>query len=44
MTYKEEGDELLADDILQKVYTYQIFMCNDPKNILSKFCHHFMLE
>ena len=38
MTYKAEGDVLQADAILQKGYTYKIFMCNDTvsKTYLSK--------
>ena len=33
MVYKAEGDWLQTDDIFQKVYTYKIFMWNDPVSI-----------
>ena len=38
MTYKSEGDVLQEDDICQKGYTYQIFMCTDTglKTYLAK--------
>ena len=38
MTYNVEGDGLQKYDIFQKVYTYQISICNDPvsKKYLTK--------
>ena len=30
ITYKAEGDGFQADTICQKLYIYQIFVCNDP--------------
>ena len=38
MAYKSEGDGLQTDDIFQKGYTYQIFICNYPvsKTYLAK--------
>ena len=30
MAYKAQGDGLQIDTLLQKGYTYQIFMYNDP--------------
>ena len=39
MTYKAKGDGLQTFDICQKVYTYQIFICNDPspETYLAKY-------
>ena len=38
MTYKAKGDLLQTYALCQKVYTYQIFMCNGPlpKTYVSK--------
>ena len=34
MSYKQEGYGLQADASFQKGYTYQIFMCNDLRQII----------
>ena len=46
MMYKAEGDGLQIDDIFQKGYTYQIFICDDPvsKHIYLKVYRHLMLD
>ena len=45
MRYKAEGEVLHTEDIFQKEYTYQLFICNDPVSriIWIKGCINLML-